>query len=340
MLFLSSSQEDYLADSVLHGFRSLFGSDCVDYPKAEQLYQSTAEATKSQIRGNGFTLYSGLLEDIEVDRFHIVSKVKAGFFDLIVVGDIWRQYGLFCQLRPWLHSGNAVVLDGADTSAPYPAAGFWWRRPYYWLIPRAHREFLYFKREWTCETRFSIVSRFLPPKILAKIPPVSNLRPIAFGFPQEKIIAEVPQKDKDFSVHIVDTDVARQVEGTQTSYAFANEADYYQDLQRSRFGITTKRAGWDCLRHYEIAANGAVPCFRDLNQKPSSCAPHGLNGSNCISYTSAGDLFRQLEALSSEEYLILQKNSLSWILANTTVSRAQQVLAEWQKIKSMAIQAL
>jgi len=48
-----------------------------------------------------------------------------------------------------------------------------------------------------------------------------------------------------------------------------------------------KRGGWDCLRHYEIAAAGAVPCVRQLEGKPSSCAPHGLQ---------AGEL-RQLSEL-------------------------------------------
>src|SRR5204863_8665429 len=83
--------------------------------------------------------------------------------------------------------------------------------------------------------------------------------------------------------HIVDPEVRARVAGASAAYAFDSEADYYADLQRARFGITTRRSGWDCLRHYEIAANGAVPCFRDLTLKASTCAPHGLGDDNSVS---------------------------------------------------------
>ena len=79
------------------------------------------------------------------------------------------------------------------------------------------------------------------------------------------------------------------------------ENQYYSDLQQSKFGITVKRGGWDCHRHYEIAANGAVICFRDLASKPQSCAPHGLNTSNTIIYNSVEDLKRQVEKLSDND---------------------------------------
>ena len=77
--------------------------------------------------------------------------------------------------------------------------------------------------------------------------------------------------------HIVDEEVAERM-GAASSHVFEREADYYRDLQASRFGITTKRTGWDCLRHYEIAANGAVPCFRDLDRKPPPLRPARAQG--------------------------------------------------------------
>ena len=100
---------------------------------------------------------------------------------------------------------------------------------------------------------------------------------------------------------------------------FEREADYYGDLQTSRFGITTKRAGWDCLRHYEIAANGCVPCFRHLDRKPPRCAPHGLEpGVNCLSYRDADDLMRQVDALATSEYDAAATGALAWARANST----------------------
>lgn len=117
------------------------------------------------------------------------------------------------------------------------------------------------------------------------------------------------------------------MEGSFTSYAFNTEKEYYLDLQSSRFGITTKRAGWDCLRHYEIAANGAVICFRNLSEKPADCAPHGLlDGMNCIAYRSFDELEAKINALDEVQYQKLLMNTLEWIKDSTTIKRAQQLL--------------
>jgi hypothetical protein len=152
-----------------------------------------------------------------------------------------------------------------------------------------------------------------------------SLRPISFAIPAEKVVADLPEKRKDFPRHIVDAEVAARV-GAQTAYAFTDEADYHGDLRASRYGVTKKRQGWDALRHYEIAAAAAVPCFRDLDRKPSACAPHGLDESNSISYRDADDLQRRTDAVTPEAYARLQAGALAWARANTTVARARELL--------------
>ncbi len=132
---------------------------------------------------------------------------------------------------------------------------------------------------------------------------------------------------KRFPTHIVDKEVASLV-GGQPTYAFTSEDDYYRDLQASSFGITTKRAGWDCMRHYEIAANGAVPCFRGLDTKPETCAPHGLHEGNCIAYRSAEELVSRLDGLSVTEYSRLREGALNWVRENTTRVRALRFLQD------------
>ena len=328
ILFVTSGYEDYLSDAVLHGLRQLHGSGVTDVPKQEILYANCPSHVKAKVRGHGFTLYTGLLEDIHIDRTRIIERVASGEFDLIVIGDMWRQFGWFVQLRPWLTPQNTLILDGADSPYPYPAAGHWWRRPYYWCLPRAHRRFLYFKREWTEETRFSPLSRFVPSLALARLPFASCLRKVAFSIPQEKIVCEIPGKTKLLPKHIVDSEVAKLVLESATAYAFHAEEEYYEDLRKSRFGITTRRSGWDCLRHYEIAANAAVPCFRDLHLKPETCAPHGLDESNCISYCSAQDLLGRISQMSANEYAALQRGALAWIQKQTTVVRARELLRD------------
>ncbi len=331
ILFITQPHEDYLSDSLLIGIRQLLGNNCIDYPKAEVLYQNHGLSESYRLYGKGFTLYSGILGDDPIDRFRILSRIAEGEFDLIIFGSIWEQYGLFVQMRPWLTTRNTIILDGADAPAPYPAAGLWWRRPYYWFLPRAHREFLYFKREWTGETRFTPFPRFIPRSLRDRLPCSSMLRKISFSIPETKIVSQIPLKTKDFPKHIVDAEVAKHIPGAATSYAFSTEAEYYADLQASRYGVTTRRSGWDCLRHYEIAANGAVPCFRDLASKPQTCAPHGLNEFNCIVYRSADELFERIKSIGEDRYAALQQGALQWVHSHTTTAVAKYLLEEHQR---------
>lgn len=330
ILFLTSPTEDYLADGLLHGLKSLYGPDVIDFPKCEILYRSCPELIRKQLRGNGFTLYSGLLNDDLVNRFAVYRKIQSGAYDLIIFSSIWRQYGFFIHFRPWLNPSNTLIFDGEDTPAVYPSAGRWWREMYYWGLPKAHKSFLYFKRELNMESRFGITWRLIPRKWWTRFPLHKNLRPTAFSFPLEKVVAEAPPKQKEFPVHIVDAEVAQNVPNSETSYAFDSEEEYYHDLRSSRYGITTKRGGWDCLRHYEIAANGSVICFRDLAKKPRTNAPHGLNNENCISYSCYEDLKYQLSSITDTQYHRLQQNSIRWVKSQTTIERAESVIKEWE----------
>ena len=326
VLVVTPPFEDYLTDAVVHGLRSLLGTDAVDFPKAEPLYASAPPQTRARVRGGGFTLY-GLLDDPPIDRSRMLHRAIDGEFDLVVFGDIWRTFGLWTEWAPQLGHVPLAVLDGADRVEPYPYAGLWWRVPAWWGLPRALRRARYFKREITPWTAWFRSYLTLPPPLGPRLGALRGLRPIAFAIPAEKVLDAPPaDKDQEFARHVVDPEVAPRV-GGQTSYAWVDEAAYVADLRRSRFAVTTKRAGWDALRHYEIAANGAVPCFRDLDRKPPLCAPHGLDRSNCVVYRDADDLERQVRAISDDGYAELQAGALRWARANTTTARARELLA-------------
>jgi hypothetical protein len=215
-----------------------------------------------------------------------------------------------------------VVLDGHDAPRPYPYSWRWWRRRCWWLIPRAHNRATYFKREITPATRWYASFLLLPPRFGRTL----GIRPISFSIPAEKVLSAPPVKEKDFPAHVVDHELASRL-GAGTAHVFRDERDYYTDLQRSRFGVTTKRAGWEAMRHYEIAANGAVPCFRGLNRKPQDCAPFGLDESNCLAYRDADDLLAKVGTLTDAAYAELQAAALEWARANTTAVRARTLLA-------------
>jgi hypothetical protein len=326
VLFLSPRREDYLADGVFHGLRQLLGDGVVDYPKHELMYSASADTAGRRIRGGGFTLY-GLLDDIPIDRSRTIEELRWGEFDLVLFANIKESFGLFVELIAELPSAQMAVLDGDDHPSMYPYRRAWWTRREWWFLPRAHNRVPYFKRELTPLTYRYRTFKLLPGELARRLPILRGVRPTSFSIPEEKIFDDETERTQLFASDIVDPELKDCAPiGMRDDYLFADEADYYADVRRSRFGITTKRGGWDCLRHYEIAANGAVPCFRDLDRKPASCAPHGLHASNCVAYGSRNELLERVQAMSDEEYERLRAGALRWARENTTKRRAAQLL--------------
>lgn len=98
--------------------------------------------------------------------------------------------------------------------------------------------------------------RFLIPCLLLVYENLTaEIFPIPFSIPEEKVISYIPEKDLDF---------AQCIPGDVQTYIFTEEAGYYRSYQRAYYGLTQKKAGWDCLRHYEILANGCIPYFVGL----------------------------------------------------------------------------
>ena len=99
---------------------------------------------------------------------------------------------------------------------------------------------LYFKREYIETTK--------------------NVEPINLSVPKSKILNSIDVKP----IHLV----APLIPGKSKTYIYKNEEDYYKMYQKSIFGITYKKTGWDCMRHYEILMNGCLPLFLDIENCP------------------------------------------------------------------------
>ncbi len=85
------------------------------------------------------------------------------------------------------------------------------------------------------------------------------LHPITFSIPKEKICEE----------HIVKTKIlSNLIPGDMSTYIYNTEEDYYNEYKKSYFAMTMKKGGWDCMRHYEILANGCVPYFIGIENCP------------------------------------------------------------------------
>lgn len=330
IILFTVENEDYLSDSILHGLRQIHNSRVIDYPKKYCIYKN--HPPNKKVYGNGFTLYR-TLEDIDIDRTNIESKLKDNYFDLIIISDIQRQQETYKKLLKYLTPSNTIILDGEDNESIFPFKTIFYKK--YFKIKKPHKHYLYFKREYTKHSTKSLCYNLLPVKICNWFNKKTHIYPISFSIPEDKIISQMPTNMiKNFPSHIVDKDIANNI-NSFIAYAFSKEDEYYHDLQQSKFGITTKRGGWDCLRHYEIAANGSVICFKNLDKKPDSCAPHGLNKNNCISYSNFNDLNKKINDLSEDDYNRLQKNSITWAHANTTKTCAKRVLSILAKHKTM-----
>lgn len=336
ILFVHVNQPDYLAESLFHGLRTLLGNDCVDVPRYDSMYAPLTEGMRSRLRGYGFTLY-GLLHDIDSlkeERFLWRSEFILPKYDLIVIADIWNLAWLVYELSSVVDPKKIVILDGGDMPALFPCANLKYvlkKKKLTLLLAQSIYKYKlkYFKRE-LCGGFYDYgLDKYIPEKICSMFNQIQkHAFPISFSIPEEKIcnLDEVV-KTKDFPKHIVDYEIADSVNSGFEKYVFTSEDDYYDDLQKSRFGITTKRSGWDCLRHYEVAANGCVLCFRNLDLKPKHCAPHGLNDSNSIIYNTYDELKSKIAKLKSYEYTQMQQETYRWARKNTTVEKAKYFLS-------------
>ena len=99
-----------------------------------------------------------------------------------------------------------------------------------------------------------------------------NILPLSFCIPEECVVADIPNK-KNLLASLIPGDVS--------TYIFKNKEKEYNEMYKtSRFAITKKKGGWDCLRHYEILMNGCIPLFENLKDCPNNTLttyPKNLN---------------------------------------------------------------
>lgn len=102
---------------------------------------------------------------------------------------------------------------------------------------------------------------WLFPKFFNSKERIKNIFPLGYSYPEELFLTSNPKKTQVW---------AEVIPGFRETYRFNQEQDYYQMYQSARFGFTWKKGGWDCLRHYEIISNGAIPVFKDIDLCPES----------------------------------------------------------------------
>ncbi len=331
ILFLHPNTPDYAGDGLFHGLRILHGDETVDYPRMDYMYADCPRSWWIGKANEGKTLY-GLLQDSAA-----LNEVRASFpqcipdFDVIVIsqpngfGD--RLSALLKTLRHYHSWQKLVWVDGSDTPTLFPFINMrlcLQENPKALLWPL--HKWLYFKRE------FAGFKTAAPLGIGQRIRRY-RLFPLAISIPAFHIEQiEWENKQKDFPRYLVDEEIARKTESSfgsvaTRSFVFKTEEAYFDDIRKSRFGITTKRSGWDALRHYEYASKGTILCFKQLAQKPDTAAPFGLNETNCISYHDYPDLMSKISMLGEPELRQLQQKTFEWASQHTTIAEAERFLS-------------
>merc|ERR1712037_614761 len=96
------------------------------------------------------------------------------------------------------------------------------------------------------------------------------------------------------------------------------ETRYYDQYSESLFGHTKKKLGWDCMRHYEIIAAGAVPLFEDdLTTMP-----------DCVAARLPRDLLRRGQVLFKEALDLDMSSSGDSIVNESSYDVSSEVSSE------------
>jgi hypothetical protein len=222
---------DYLNDLTFHGLHELFGENVIDSTPIIHLYKETENSIDKRMYWGGFTSFHLIESKIDSrDRTNIEEKISDRYYEYIIYGNCRRSLDYYDLVYQYYPSNRIIMLDGNDdNNIDY-------------MFANKH---VYFKRELNLSIQ--------PPFI----------QPISFSIPSSKITKNItPNKIKDWGT---------VVPGDSKTYVFSKEDEqkYYDDYNTSYFGMTHKKAGWDCMRHYEILGNFCAPYFPDIKDCPN-----------------------------------------------------------------------
>jgi hypothetical protein len=303
--FITSGGEDYLEVTVLTGLRTLIHNNCVDIPKKKIMYHDWSETNKNQLHGRGFTMHTLPIPDI--------TNRNLENFDFVLYGISKHPNDLSFE-RPEINNlvdpSRIWYLDGHDLYGSNPPT----------LKTIRYNDEIFIGVQKTPCFKRELIER------------VEGAYPIGFGIPNHHIREiNFRRKNQLFQKTAPHDSLFKEIQdlgGGFKHHFFNSEDDYYDDLQNSWFGLTCKKGGWDCMRHYEIMAAGTLLLFKDYDKKPELCSPIDIP---TISYSTKEQLSDIINRLiinnkPTEEYLYLLKKQRHWLINNgTTTARALTV---------------
>ena len=247
ILFVTKGDNcDYQNDCLFHGLCSL--PDVEVYILDENNYDFMFKGlwTEEKLRslyGKGFSITD--LIPPEKKRVHSPETarryIREKFYDLVIYGSVFRCTELLNDVLQNYPRSKIVFVDGEDED-------------FHFRLTRGARYRFFQERKARKYARLGIYfKRELLPKFRGLFLPIS------FAIPGELIVPEIPEKTRN---------LAFIIPGKVETYIYDTPESYYRGYQEAVFGMTFKKAGWDCLRHYEILANGCIPYFPGIEDLP------------------------------------------------------------------------
>lgn len=230
ILFICAGKKvDYQCDVVFHGLKAIYGKDVYETADYRFMFSDISDEQKSKLYGKGFSV-TGLvnLNLKNLPTRRFIIKNIKNHFFDLIVYGSIRRCRKYFSLVMRHYPKEKIVTIDGEDEC-YAPIGFFVNKT------------VYFRRE------------------LSKDMKAAGMHPVSFGIPKEKIIDTVKEKTRMLA-HIIP--------GDQSTYIYDDEQDYYNGYAEAYFGKTMRKAGWDCLRHYEIMANGCIPYFPDLAKCP------------------------------------------------------------------------
>lgn len=343
VLFLHASIPNYVADGIFHGLRQLEQFEVVDIPRHDVMYKNATKAMLDKTGSRGGCLYGRLdLEHDVIASSRVFWQRELSGYNFVIISDPHHCFHYLAILKKGLGKNwisKILWIDGSDSVSAFPftskaAFSQFWHRALYPIL-----FFPYFKREFLSWAALLGIDRNNRVKILHKIfSGRGRIKKISISVPDDYIrVIPFAEKDLDWFPLTPDPEMKILIPELQPmflgqrQFVITNHIEYERLLNRSKFGIVCKRAGWDSLRVYEYAARGVIICFKNLHLKPANCPPYGLDESNCIPYTTGESLLQSIEAMSDENLISIQNNAYLWLKQYTTFQMALHVLEEMTK---------
>ena len=297
---------DYQLDSLYHGLVSILGEDLIDSVEFDHMYEENLDLLHGDnLRAYGnprrFSLY-GKIKKRNVDRTDILQKARNGYFDFIFLGlhhadEVYEEE--IKEVEEFSGCKNLAFIHGGD----------------------------YLTHNNAIDKHGPIFKRELEQSS-------DSIYPISFSIPSELVVDSIDlDKEKPFGSVI--PSFMQQATFWET-YTFKTEESYLNDYKKSLFGLTCKKGGWDCLRHYEILSTGCVPLFVDIKYCPKdtlTTLPKDmlLEAFRLIDYNEESSNLSMPRNFNRDYYEMIANSLLEYTKKNLTTEKSAKYLLDTTK---------